>query len=114
MNVTYTGSTDDAALNAGVARFRSHPLATRYLRRWYEPTGKLRVPTLTLHTSRDGLVLAAHELAYAERVAERGYSDNLVQRTFERYGHCTFSVDEQVRALEDLANWVENGVAPTP
>lgn len=69
---------------------------------------------LTLHTTRDGLVLNAQQLVYAQEVAAEGFSDNLVQRTFDRYDHCTFTVGEQVQALMDLANWAENGVKPTP
>jgi hypothetical protein len=112
--IWYTGSDDDAALNAGINRFRSRRPAANYFRRWYEPTGKLRIPMLTLHTPGDGLVLNAQEAVYAQRVAQRGYSDNLVQRTFDRYDHCTFTVGEQVQALLDLATWAETGVKPTP
>jgi hypothetical protein len=112
--IWYTGSADDAVLNAGVARFQSRPSAFNYLQRWYEPTGKLKIPMVTLHTTGDGLVLNSQEAAYAQRVAQQGYADNLVQRTFDRYDHCTFTVGEQVQALMDLANWVEDGVKPTP
>ena len=113
-DLAYTGSSDDEALNAGVARFRSERPGESYLRRWYEPTGKLRLPMLTLHTTRDGLVPITQQDWYAERVAEQGYSDNLVQRTIDRYDHCSFTVDEEVQAFLDLVNWVDNGVEPSP
>lgn len=113
-NIWYSGSTADAALNAGVARFRSRRPAVNYFQRWYEPTGKLRIPMLTLHTTRDGLVLITQQDRYAERVAEQGYSDNLVQRTIDRYDHCSFTVDEEVQAFLDLVNWVDNAVEPSP
>jgi hypothetical protein len=52
-STVYTGSSNDAALNAGVARYAASPEARAYLRQWYEPNGKLRVPMLTLHAERD-------------------------------------------------------------
>jgi len=110
----YTGSQDDAALNASVGRFLSTPDATSYLDHYYQPDGNLTIPVLTLHTTRDPLVPFAHEAVYAGIVAARGTSDLLVQRTFDRFGHCTFTVGEQVSALEDLVRWAEMGVKPAP
>jgi len=37
--VVYTGSSNDAALNAGVGRFAAAPDALEFLRHWYEPDG---------------------------------------------------------------------------
>jgi len=110
----YTGSHDDAALNAGVGRFSASPDATNYLEHYYQPDGNLTLPVLTLHTTRDPAVPFAHEAVYAGIVAGRGKSDLLVQRSFDRFGHCGFTVAEQVAALEDLVRWAETGVRPTP
>jgi pimeloyl-ACP methyl ester carboxylesterase len=111
----YTGSQDDAALNAGVGRFNSAPDAANYFEHYYEPDGRLQIPVLTLHTTRDPLVRFAHEAVYAGIVADAGRSEMLVQRTFNRFGHCTFiTLDEQVAALEDLVRWAEMGVKPAP
>jgi pimeloyl-ACP methyl ester carboxylesterase len=110
----YTGSQDDAALNAGVDRFASTPDAMNYVEHYYEPDGNLSIPVLTLHTSRDPGVPLWHEAAYAGVVATQGKADLLVQRVFDRFGHCQFTVSEQVTALEDLARWAETGVRPAP
>ena len=114
MATLYTGSQDDAALNAGVGRFVSTPDATNYVDHYYQPDGNLTLPVLTLHTTRDPLVPFAHEAVYAGIVAAQGKSDLLVQRTFDRFGHCTFTVPEQVAALEHLVRWAETGVKPVP
>lgn len=112
--MAYAGSSDDEALNSGVARFQADPPGLSYLARWYEPTGKLRIPMLTLHTTGDGLVPIIQQDWYEQRVAEQGYSNNLVRRTIDRYDHCTFSLDEEVQAFLDLVNWVDNAVEPSP
>jgi pimeloyl-ACP methyl ester carboxylesterase len=116
MDVWYTGSQDDDDLNALVERFRAHPRGLTYTRLWYEPTGRLRVPTLTLHNLIDPLVPMTHEDEYAERVASWGKSHKLVQRISSavEYGHCDFTLEEEIAAFLDLVNWVENGVPPTP
>ncbi len=110
----YTGSSDDAALNSGVARFAATPDARNYLEHWYLPRGNLKIPVLTLHTTLDPIVPLFHEPAYAAIVDAAGKSDLLVQRVINRYGHCTFTLAEQIDAFQDLVNWVENGVVPTP
>ncbi len=110
----YTGSQDDAALNAGVGRFVTTPDAANQAEHYYQPDGNLTMPVLTLHTTRDPNVPYAHEAVYAGIVAARGASGLLVQRAFNRFGHCTFTAAEQVQALEDLVPWAETGVKPAP
>ncbi|MGI9629262.1 MAG: hypothetical protein ACR2QM_20735 [Longimicrobiales bacterium] len=110
----YSGSLDDDALNAGVDRFQRTRRAGRYFKRWYQPRGKLKIPVLTVHTSMDPIVPLFHEPAYEAIAASAGRSDYLVQRTVDRYGHCTFTGPETITAFLDLVNWVEDGVVPTP
>jgi pimeloyl-ACP methyl ester carboxylesterase len=110
----YTGSNDDAALNAGADRFSSPPDAQKYVEHYYQPDGRLTIPVLTLHNTRDDLAPFAHEAAYAQLVAANGASDLLVQRAITRFGHCNFTVSERVDAVEQLAAWVEAGVRPLP
>jgi pimeloyl-ACP methyl ester carboxylesterase len=110
----YSGSSDDAALNGAVDRFEASPAARNYLENQYLPHGRLEIPVLTLHTTLDPAVPFFHEPAYAAIVDQAGRSDLLVQRAIDRYGHCFFSTGEQIAAFQDLVNWVENGVVPTP
>lgn len=110
--VTYSGSTDDAAVNAGVARYSADPAAVNYLTHWYEPTGDIRAPFLTIHTTRDPLVPVAAEDSFALRVAESGASDLLLQRTVDSFGHCGFGAADLPTAFMSLVQWVRTGVKP--
>jgi len=101
-----------AAINAGVAHFDETPDAANYLQKYYETTGHLRIPTLSMHTSRDPVVPIFHEGLYAARVGQAGAAANLSQRTISRYGHCTFTPAEMAQAFRDLAAWVQTGVRP--
>jgi pimeloyl-ACP methyl ester carboxylesterase len=114
LDTYYTGSSDDATLNAAVQRFEATPDAANYLRHWYQPTGRLMKPVVTLHTTRDGAVPFFHEAAYAGLAAAAGASQLLVQRSVDRYGHCDFTIPEQTQAFADLVMWVEGGIKPTP
>ena len=102
-----------AHLNATVDRFTSTPDAVAYLRHYYEPTGDIRVPVLTLANRLDPVAAPFNEPAYAATVLAAGNARNLWQRqSVNLYGHCVFTVAEQVRAFTDLAAWVETGVTP--
>ena len=111
-DVLYTGSSDDSALNAGVARFTADRNALNALERWYTPAGDLKLPVLTIHTSRDPIVPMLHEARFSDIVASKGASDFLVQQTKNAFGHCAFTTEEELTAVTDLATWVKSGVRP--
>jgi pimeloyl-ACP methyl ester carboxylesterase len=67
------------ALNAHVARYQSTPDAESFLSQCYQPTGNLRIPVLTLHTTRDPVVPMFNETHYHDLVAARGNSSMLRQ-----------------------------------
>lgn len=103
-----------ALANARAERYSAPPDAANYLQHYFEPSGDLRIPTLTLHTTRDPVVPAWHEPMYAAKAAAAGNSANLVQRSVNRFGHCTFTGAETLQAFADLVGWVEFGVRPNP
>lgn len=123
-DTVYTGALPQQfldAANASVGRYQRTPDATAYLSHYFEPTGDLEVPVLTLHTKWDPVVPIFHEDIYQQAVAGAGKSDLLVQRTVLQYGHCKFAGEDSaasaaimLQAFEDLVNWAENGVRPTP
>ena len=97
----YSGSSDDAALNAGVARFTADPAAVAATTE-FETTGQLEVPVVTLHTTGDPVVPFQQEALYAAKVAASGAADHLTQVTVERYGHCNFEASELLSAFSSL------------
>ena len=96
----------------GVDRFTATPAAENFLDKYFQPTGKLSIPVLTLHTTRDPAVPIAHETALASIVNAAGTSSLLRQRMINRFGHCTFTMNEMVTAVQDLDAWVRTGIAP--
>ena len=101
-----------ALLNAGVQRFAADRAALNYYARNYTPTGRIGVPVLTLHTTRDPAIPFEHEAIFHDTVASAGNSSLLVQRAINRWGHCAFTPAEVQTAFASLAFWVESGIAP--
>jgi pimeloyl-ACP methyl ester carboxylesterase len=100
-------------INGTVGRFTSTPDAERHLAKYYQTTGALSVPTLTLHTVRDPLVpFPLHEPAFAALVDGAGGSPLLLQRSVDTFGHCTFTTQQMVDGFQALTGWVESGVKP--
>ncbi len=111
----YTGTSVDADLNANIDRFESSPQAGNFFNTWYTPSGDLTAPVLSLRTTRDPTVSPHLDEQFAARAAAAGNADMLVRRQVDRFGHCAISsADEYGPAFDDLVNWVENGVMPTP
>jgi len=101
-----------SSINTNAPRMTGDPSALNYTARNFTPSGALQIPTITLHNEWDPLVPYFHERLFADRVTAAGTTGLLVQRKKSTYGHCNFDVPEQVKAITDLATWVETGVKP--
>jgi pimeloyl-ACP methyl ester carboxylesterase len=95
----YRGSLNDRRLNANVERVRPDREARGYLRSYYQPTGKLSRPLVTLHNTLDGLIPFRHELLYLGKVIASGSARYLTILPVERYGHCNFRTEELLGAF---------------
>src|SRR5262249_8999340 len=112
LDVAYTGSFNDAFLNATVGRWTAQRDAVEYIDRYYSPTGALRIPVLTLHTLFDPVVPFQHEALYAALAASAGASDLLVQRSVARYRPFAFNAAETFNAFSPLVAPVLPGPKP--
>ncbi len=92
MQRLYRGSDDDARLNRMVPRFAADAAALRTIDSYYQTTGVLGGPLVTLHTASDAIVPYWHEPIYASKIAAAGAGDrHLNVPVVLRYGHCNFS-----------------------
>lgn len=108
----YTGSSDDAALNAGVVRFTADPAAVAAMNE-FETSGTLLVPVVTLHTTGDPIVPFEQQALYASKVSRAGASARLTQNPVERHGHCNFGASELLGAFSELMERVARPPAVT-
>lgn len=93
-------------------RIEANPYAQDYLARYIAFDGRLDRPTLTLHTTNDGLASVQNEQAYQAVAADAGQSSLLRQLYVNRAGHCTFSPAEILTALNVLQQRMTTGQWP--
>ncbi|MFC4427877.1 alpha/beta hydrolase family protein [Deinococcus navajonensis] len=120
----YTGSLNDAALNAGVQRVSGSAASQAYLAANYTATGKFNAKLLTVHNLSDPLVPYLLEPEFAAIVKAAGNSANLVQQVVDAKpvnladpatsgpAHCYFTPAQVSTAWNELRGWVDQGVRP--
>jgi len=90
----------DPFLNDGIERVQSDGRARAYIQRFYQTTGELQRPLVTLHNTLDPVVPFQHEAIYAGMAAQAGNSQLFTPLTGqESYGHCNFSDEEIMMAF---------------
>ncbi len=90
----YTGSSNDWALNRGVERFRADQAALQSIQAYYQTTGRLKRPLVTMHTTADPVVPYWHEPLYSLKTLLSGSFLLHTNIPILRYGHCTFETNE--------------------
>ena len=114
VGVVYKGSDDDKALNKGVTRFAADPEGVRKLADDSDLTGRLLVPTLTLHAIDDPTAFVELEQVLRDTVAKAGKSDLLVQSFTDEHEHSKLATPEYAALLRAMTGWIERGAKPTP
>lgn len=100
-------------VNTGVERFEATPDAQMYLKKWYEPSGDLKVPLMSVNTTRDPAVPIFHQTIYADRAVAEGASDLLFQIAIDRAGHIdSVTDDEIINSTIALDQWIKTGIKP--
>ena len=112
--VRYVGSADDAALNAGVPRFKADPAAVARFAADTDHRGRFAVPVLTAHGIGDATVFVEGGDTLRQRMVAAGHGDRLVQTYVDSSEHSYWGDAHYPPLFEALLNWVEKGQKPTP
>lgn len=91
------------------ADIRPDPQAVRTLARTSMVTGRLRVPTLNIHTTADQLVPVEQVDWYGKKVHRAGAGALLREAYVGATGHCAFQPSETIAALHALESRIETG-----
>jgi poly(3-hydroxybutyrate) depolymerase len=110
----YTGSPDDAALNAAVLRYRADPAAVARFAADTDPEGRIPVPVLTVHAIDDPTAAVEMESTFADTMARGGSGARLVQVFTGHDEHSYLDDPVYVAAIEALTAWADGGARPTP
>ena len=91
----YGGSDNDLLLNIFVPRAAADPAAVAEMKAFYNTTGVLSRPLVTLHTLRDQQVPYFHEQIYAWKTFLSGsFFTRHFNVPIDRFEHCNFTRDE--------------------
>ena len=101
-----------AAMNG--SKVAAQPAPRQYVDRYADYSGKIKHPVLTLDTTTDALVPAAHISRYRETVGAAGRADLLASAWTSGVGHCNFTPQQLVTGVRALEGWVQTGQRPGP
>ena len=114
VGVRYSGSADDAALNAAVQRIPADPGAAARFAADVDHAGRFRVPVLTTHGIGDSTVFVEGHDTLRQRMQAAGNGERLVQTFVDSREHSYLGDAIYPPLFEALLRWVEQGVKPSP
>ena len=112
--VRYAGSSDDAALNAAVPRFKADAQAAARFAADIDHGGRFAVPVITGHGIGDATVFVEGSDTLRQRMLAAGNGARLVQTFVNSSEHSYWGDAHYPRLFEALLNWVENDHKPSP
>jgi fermentation-respiration switch protein FrsA (DUF1100 family) len=95
--------------------------ARNYAEHYVNPSGGIRRPVLTVHTTGDAVAPVFHENAYAATVEKQGRSEWLLQQFTGGFrtpagvtanGHCAFTSAQDVAGIDAMMQWLDTGQRP--
>lgn len=114
IGVRYSGSADDAALNAGVLRYAADPQGVARFGQDSDPSGRVGVPMLSVHGIGDGIAFVELDAQFRRTVAAAGQSARLLQTFSDDAEHSYLSDPVYPALMAELLDWLAQGQAPTP
>jgi len=114
IGVRYTGSDDDAALNAAVPRYRADPQAVARMVHDTDLAGRIPVPVISVHAVGDPTAFVEMQSAFLDTMKRGGSADRLVQLYTGHNVHSYLADPVYLAAVQGLLGWVDGGAKPTP
>ena len=110
----YRGSTDDAALNRSVLRYRADPKAVATFAADADPDGRIPVPVLTVHAVQDPTAFVEMEDSFLRTMQQAGTADHLVQTFTSDHEHSYLTDTAYPTLMSALTAWAQGGAKPSP
>lgn len=111
--VRYVGSSDDAALNAGVARYKADSAAVARFAADVDHRGGFAVPVISAHGIGDATVFVEGQDTLRQRMMAAGNGERLVQAFVDSSEHSYWGDAHYPPLFEALLYWVEKGQKPS-
>jgi pimeloyl-ACP methyl ester carboxylesterase len=108
----YIGSSTDFDLNVSVQRFTANPLSLAEIQQYYQTSGKLNKPLVSMHNTADPITPYWHEPLYLAKVIENDSLTKFISIPVFRYGHVAMTLEEVVAGFDLLVFRVTGQVLP--
>ena len=109
-------SAEETTFNNAIYRVQATPDANRLRSdglRWVPKTNaRFNIPVVSIHTLGDMYVPFSMEQIFKRRADAAGTSGMLVQRAIRGVSHCDSTINEQVKAFQDMVTWESGGARP--
>jgi pimeloyl-ACP methyl ester carboxylesterase len=101
--------------------FKASRNARNYAEHYVDPSGGIRRPVITVHTTGDAVAPAFHETAYAAAVEGQGRGEWLMQQFTGGFktssgitvnGHCSFTSAQDIAGISAMMQWLDAGQRP--
>jgi pimeloyl-ACP methyl ester carboxylesterase len=112
VGVRYSGSNDDAALNAGVSRWAADAAAAARFAKDADHNGRFIMPVLQAHAINDATAFVEGGHILRTRMEAAGNGARVVQTFIESSEHSYWGDAHYPPLFEALLNWVEKGEKP--
>jgi pimeloyl-ACP methyl ester carboxylesterase len=94
--------------------------ARNYVEHYYNPSGHIRRPVLTLHTTKDAAVIPENEGEYLKLVTDWGnegllmqqYTTGITVSGMHVNTHCTFAPAQYLAGIDAMMYWLDTGTRP--
>jgi hypothetical protein len=110
----YGDSEDDAALNAGVARYAANADAVQRFAEDADPEGRIPVPVLSVRWIDDPTAFVELDAYFRDVMEHGGSGERLVQTFTSSRSHAYLSHASYAALAAALLDWIAIGSAPTP
>jgi pimeloyl-ACP methyl ester carboxylesterase len=113
VGVRYTGSADDAVLNAGISRWAADPAAVARFAKDTDHSGQFTMPVLYAHAIDDATAFVEGGDTLKMRMEAAGNGARLVQTSVDSSEHSYWGDAHYPPLFEALLYWVEKNQIPT-
>jgi pimeloyl-ACP methyl ester carboxylesterase len=113
VGVRYTGSADDAVLNAGISRWAADPAAVARFAKDADHSGQFTMPVLYAHAIDDATAFVEGGDTLKMRMEAAGNGARLVQTFVDSSEHSYWGDAHYPPLFEALFYWVEKNQKPT-
>ena len=86
----------------------------QYIEKYFDPSGHLRRPVLSVHSINDYIYPPYFETQLLQKVKSASREDLFLQVYTDGFGHCSFTKEQILAAVRAMEYWLDTEIKPIP